>query len=1066
MDFAHLHVHTHFSLLDGLSKIDDLVLRAKELELKALAITDHGNMYGAVEFYEKCKKAGIKPIIGCELYVAPRNLNQKEGNIDSKNYHLIALCKNANGYKNLIKLVSISHVDGFYYKPRIDKEILKQYKDDIVFLSGCLKGEIANHIANSNIEMAEEILKKYVDILGTEDFYLELQHHPNHQSQIKVNAGLKQLADKYNLKTVMTCDSHYLRTEDRDTHEVLLAIQTGVTMNDNDRMSLRDFDLSLKDPKELAECYPNDLKSLENTMEIANKCNFDFDFKSLNYPKATFEGVDNNEEFLRKLIFERLPNFYDPKDQKILDRIEYELSIIKQTGYIDYILIVWDIVKFCNENKIPCNARGSAAGSIICYLLKISNVDPIKCELYFERFLNPERVSPPDIDLDVADKDRSSVIGYITKRFGEKNVAQVATFGIMKSRLAVRDVTRALGLPYSLGDQIAKIIPMNLGIDEALDTIPELKELYLSNLDAKLVMDVSKKLEGVARHLSTHAAGVVVAPTELTNYLPIQHSSRKEGEVVVQYSKDYVEKLGLLKFDILGLANLNIIKQSLRVIKKIYDKDIDIDKIDASDPNPYKILRKGDTIGVFQLESEGMKKLLRELKVSNIEEVSAVIALYRPGPMQFIPLYISNKLGLSKVEYVDKRLSPILDTTYGVMIYQEQLMRLANELAGFTLGQADILRKAVGKKKYDLMMEQKQKLIDGLMKNGWKQNMASRLWEWIEPFASYGFNKSHTASYARVAFQTAWLKTYYPTIFLASLMTSNMGDFEKISNEIDECKKLNIKVLPPNVNYSFVEFGVDKENKNVIFYALAGIKNLGEAVSEAIVEERKQNGVYKDLEDFLNRVPAMVINKKTLENLIKSGAMDIFGERSKLFKILPEILDYNQRKQAEKNTKQVSLFGSLEKNVNSVTSEKIFKDLDKKDEGVTDLEMLAWEKELLGVYMSDHPLNKLRQKGDKDVYEVSLLNNHMLGQKIKVFGMVSKIRKILTKNGDQMMFVSLSDSQKELDTVIFPKTLANLSKKNNCQLAENKIVVFEGKVDIRNDNLQLICDNFYEVKEG
>ena len=1066
MDFVHLHVHTHFSLLDGLSKIDDLILRVKELGMTSVAITDHGNMYGAVEFYEKCKKADIKPIIGCELYVAPRRRDQKEGKTDAKNYHLIALCKNAIGYKNLCKLVSIASLEGFYYKPRIDKEILNQYKEGIVFLSGCMKGEIAQAIVNKGMDLAEEKVKEYVDILGTDDFYLELQHHPNSKSQLKVNECLRELGKKYGLKTVLTCDSHYLRLEDKDIHEVLLAVQSGATMNDSNRMSLADFDLSLKDPKELYEFYKDEPEILKQTVEIADKCNFDFDFDSLNYPSAKFEGVADNEKYLRDIIYKKLPEFYDEKDQNVIDRLEHELKIIKKTGYIDYILIVWDIVNFCIENKIPANARGSAAGSIICYLLGISNVDPIKFDLYFERFLNPERVSPPDIDLDVADKDRGRVIEYISSHFGEKNVAQVATFGIMKARLAVRDVTRALGLPYSLGDQIAKSIPMNMKIQEALDSIPEFKELYMSSLDVKQIIDVSMKLEGVARHLSTHAAGIVVAPTELTNYLPVQFSSRKEGEVVAQYSKDYVEKLGLLKIDILGLANLNIIKQSLRIIKKLYNKDIDINKIDVDDPNPYKVLRNGDTVGIFQLESDGMKKLLKELKVSNIEEVSAIIALYRPGPMQFIPLYISNKLGLSKIQYIDDRLASVVGTTYGVMIYQEQLMKLANTLAGFTLGQADILRKAVGKKIHKLLLDQKKKLIDGLVEHKWEKRKAEELWSWVEPFASYGFNKSHTAAYARVAFQTAWLKTYYPTIFLASLMTSNMGDFEKIYKEIKECKKLGIEVLPPSVNYSFANFGVDKDNTKVIFYGLAGIKNLGEAVANAIEEERKENGKFKDLEDFLNRVPSIVMNKKSLENLIKAGAMDCFGERTKLLKILPEILSYHQRKESEKNTKQVSLFGGSDNSNKSIMSEKIFKDLDQKDESITSLEVLSWEKELLGVYISDHPLNKIKGKGGKDVYEISLLSNRMLGQKIKVFGMVSRIKKVLTKKGDQMMFLSLSDSQKNLDAVIFPRTLENISKKSNCQLCENKIVVAEGKVDIRNDNLQLICDNFYEIKEG
>ncbi len=728
MKFTHLHVHTHYSLLDGLSKIPELLQRTKELGMDSLAITDHGNMYGAVEFYNKAKELGIKPIIGCELYVAPRRLVDKEPHLDNRLFHLTALVKNETGYKNLIKLVSISHLEGFYYKPRIDKEVLAKYHEGIIFLSGCQKGEIAQAILDKSDNEVRRVLKSYLDIIPQDDFYLELQHHPESEDQKRINQSLLLLAKEFGLKPVLTCDTHYIHREDKNTHEVLLAVQTSSDFESSERFSLEKYDLSLIDPKELIDYYQDTPEIIENTQEIVAKCDFNFWKNQLYFP--CFENPNSNKpntEFLRDLVFEKFPLFYNENDEKSKQRLEYELSVIEKTGFVDYFLIIHDIVNFCRENKIPFNTRGSAAGSMVSFLLGISSVDPIKYDLYFERFLNPDRISPPDIDLDVADKDRSRVLEYIAQRYHRENVAQIITFGIMKARLAVRDVTRALGLPYSLGDQISKMIPMNLTLEEALSSIEELKQLYNINADAKRVIDMSIKLEGVARHVSTHAAGVVISPKPLVEFVPLQHSSRSEDDVITQYSKDYIESLGLLKIDILGLANLTIIKQCLRVIRKVYDKDIDLDALGFDDPKVFATLRRGETIGVFQVESSSMRRLLSETKIENFEDLAAILALYRPGPMEFIPQYISNKLGLTKPNYLDKRLEPIFGNTYGIMVYQEQLMRLAHDLAGFTLSEADILRKAVGKKNWNLLIEQKDKLINGLMANGFDKNKAEKI---------------------------------------------------------------------------------------------------------------------------------------------------------------------------------------------------------------------------------------------------------------------------------------------------------------------------------------------------
>jgi len=1029
--------------------------------MNSMAITDHGNMYGVVEFYDSAKERGMKPIIGCELYVAPRRLYMKEPHLDSFNFHLTALIKNAEGYKNLIKLVSIAHLQGFYYKPRIDKELLQQYHKGIIFLSGCKKGELAQTILFKGKDKAKTILQEYLDIIGKEDFYLELQYHKEDEETQKVNAVLLEFAKEFNIKPVVTCDTHYILKEDKETHEVLLAVQSDADINDQDRkLSMSKFDLSLIDPKELIEAYKDTPEVIENTQEIVDRCNFDFVKNKLFFPKFVAPDNKTSEDYLNELAWNQFPLYYTKDNKEARDRVQYELGVIKTTGFIDYFLIIRDITQYCRESKIPFNTRGSAAGSVVSYILGISALDPIKYDLYFERFLNPDRISPPDIDLDVADKDRGRVIEYITNKYSSNNVSQIITFGFMKARMAVRDVTRALGLPYALGDKLSKMIQVHMELDDALKNIPEFKEEYDNNPDARRVIDVSKKLEGVARHVSTHAAGVVVSPEPLDNFVPLQHSSRSEKDIIVQYPMYHIEALGLLKIDILGLANLSIIKQSLRVIKKLYNKDIDLDALGFEDPNVFRLLRRGDTIGIFQMESEGMRRVAIDTKIDNFEDLAAVIALYRPGPIEFISQYINNKLGKTQCKYLDPRMEPILGKTYGVMVYQEQLMRLAHDLALYTMGEADILRKAIGKKKKELLLEQEQKFIKGLVANGMSIDKAKQLWEWVIPFARYGFNKAHAISYARVAYQNAWLKVYYPIIFMASLLTSDYGDLDRVAIEVRECKRMGIKVLPPNVNYSFPEFGVSKNNE--IYFALSAIKNVGDNVAQAIAEERKQNGQYKSLEDFLTRLPQGVINKKSLESLIKAGALDDFGDRIVLFNSLDKLLDFNIKKHNEANNKQSGLFAS--EIVDKIAF--VMPSNNNKTESLEQKNLkLQWEKELLGLYISDHPLNhlgKVKQMSNV-VSQINPLT--MLGKTIRVCGIVGNTRKILTKNGEVMYFSKLSDANKEIEMVIFPKTLKNIEKNGGASIADNKVIIATGRLDRRNDSIQLICDNIIDVKE-
>lgn len=1049
MYFAHLHVHSHYSLLDGMSKIDELLDLTKKMGLDALALTDHGVLYGAIEFYTKAKERGIKPIIGCEVYLAPRSRNDKVAKVDAKFYHLILLVKNQIGYQNLIKLVTIGELEGFYYKPRVDKETLRKYSEGLIALSGCLRGEIPQTLLAKNFIQAKELVKEYQDIFGKDNFYLELQDHPELEEQNKANEGLLKLSEETKAPTVVTCDSHYPLKEDKRVHEVLLAVQTGSDAESEDRLTMAHADLHLKEPKEVINNFQNHPELFENIKKIVDACNLEIELGKLIFPK--FE-VPNNEpsfEYLEKLSRENFSQFYDENNEETKARLDHELEVIKKTDFADYFLVIYDIIRFAKENNILTNTRGSAAGSLVAYVLGITHIDPMKYDLYFERFLNPERLEPPDIDLDVADDRRQEIIAYISEKYGQDHVAQVLTFGIMKSRLAVRDVNRALGHSYSLGDQIAKLIPQNLPLKEALKTISEFREIYETNDEAREVIDIAQRLEGVARHASTHAAGVVITPEPIVNFVPLQHSSRSEKEIETQYEMHALEAIGLLKIDILGLANLTMIKNALRIIKKVYNQEIDLDSLDFNDKKVYDLLSKGETIGVFQVESEGMRHYLKDLKPNSFEDIIAMLALYRPGPIELIPQFIRRKHGEEKITYFHPDLKPILEKTYGICVYQEQLMKIAHDLAGFSMAEADVLRKAVGKKIKSLLSSQKEKMTKGMLERGIKKEIAERIWEWVEPFARYGFNKGHSSSYARITYQTAWLKAHYPSAFMAALLTSDFGNLDRVAIEIKECERMGIKVMPPSVNQSFVEFGTDKETGNILF-GLSAIKNVGTGVAEMIQIERQQNGQFTNLINFFKRIPRQVLNRKTLESLIKSGALDCFGSRELMADNLDKILEWSYSVNNHNNF-QMGLFKEGSDDILSHLGQSFPPDKTKR---------LIWEREYLGIYLTGHPLDDYKGILGKIALTVSQLGAPQLGKRIKVCGFVSRIQRVRTKTNKPMVFTQISDYEHSIDVVLYPTVLANYMT----SLSEDKVILVEGRMDKRNGEYQIIGEKIEEIK--
>ncbi|MFH1255135.1 MAG: DNA polymerase III subunit alpha [bacterium] len=1070
MKFTHLHVHSHYSLLDGLTKIDELIQKAKDEGCDSLALTDHGVMYGAVEFYQKCKKAGIKPIMGVEAYLAPGSRFDKNVKSDERNYHLLLLAKNKTGYRNLIKLTSIAHLEGFYYKPRIDWEVLSEHKDGLIALTACLAGEIPRLIASGKTDKAKKRILEYSELFGEGNFYLELQSHPNLENQEKINKTLIEFSKELNIPVVATNDVHYLNKDDDEAQDVLLCLQTKKKKQDRDRMTMVGGDYSFRSVKQMVEDFKDIPEAIANSEKIAEACNLEIELGKIQLPYFSAPDGMSAEDYIdilcKKGLVERYGKNYEQVDSVIMERMDYELSVIKKMGWPSYFLIVSDFVNWAKSNKIVVGpGRGSAAGSLVSYLLNITNIDPLKYDLLFERFLNPDRISMPDIDMDFADIRRDEVLRYVEEKYGKDHVSQIITFGTMAARAAIRDVGRVLGYAYELCDKLAKMIPMFSKISQAVEEIGELKELYKNDSGVKKIIDYAKRLEGVARHASTHACGVIITKDPLTEHVPLQYASSSDRTIVSQFSLHPVEDLGLLKMDFLGLKNLTIIESAVKIIKNTRGILIDIDKIPQDDELTYKLFQDGETTGVFQFESSGMKRYLRDLKPTEFEDIIAMVALYRPGPMEWIPGYINGKHGRKKPSYLHAKLKPILEKTYGVAIYQEQVMQIARDLAGFTMAEADVLRKAMGKKIVKLLTEQKEKFVDGCVKNGIPSQMAESIFSFIEPFAGYGFNRSHAACYALIGYQTAYLKAHWPTEFMAALLTADQQNTDRIAIEIEECRRMRIKVMAPDINQSFDSFtvvtsGTEKnmavnrdEAPDTIRFGLKAIKNIGEHISEEIIAERKKNGPYEDITDFLERVCDKDLNKKSLESLIKSGGLDKFGERGLLLGNIDIILEFNSETAKTKSNGQANLFSDAP----SLNFNRKLKF--EQAPAATQREKLAWEKELLGLYISEHPFSEFKQFLNQAVLPVSKLQEHKSDHQIYAGGVITKIKKIITRSNEPMLFVKIEDTGGSVEILVFPSLL----KENDLIWQEGKIVLCQGKLSDKDQELKLLCNKAIEL---
>jgi DNA polymerase-3 subunit alpha len=1049
MSFVHLHNHSHYSVLDALSKPKEIVKKAKELGMPAVALTDHAVVHGVVKFYKACKDEGIKPIIGCDMYIT-KDRFKKDVSVKFSN-SLVLLCKNDAGYKNLLNLVTKASLEGFYYKPRIDHKLLSGYSEGLIALSGDIYGEIPLALLNNDENAAEEALKRYLEIFDKEDFYLEVQAHPEDENQIIVNKKLFEFAKKHDLKVVATNNTHFINKEDAEAEDALVCIGNGRTLNDPERFSYGN-DYYMKTEEEMREYFKDNPEAVDNTMEISDKCNLELEFNQNLLPKYIAPDGKTSKDYLRELCEAGMERRYKNKDMKAArERLEYELKIIDQMGFNDYFLITWDFIRYAKDKGIVVGpGRGSAAGAIIAYCLDITTVDPLAYGLYFERFLNPERVSMPDIDIDFSDARREEVMEYVVEKYGRENVAQVCTFGSMAAKAAIRDVGRVLGYPYDEVDVVAKKVPDPIfgkykPIQTYIDEGTELTDEYESNPRSKKLLDLAIKLEGTVRSIGTHACAVIISEEPLTNYTALQYGSRSDETITTQYDMKPLEGIGLLKMDFLGLRNLTIIERCLENIKHHKGETVVIDEVEYNDKKAFNLLSQGLTVGVFQLESAGMQKYLKELKPSRLEDIIAMNALYRPGPMQYIPQYIEGKHDPSSVKYLHPLFEEILEETYGVGVYQEQIMEIAKIFGGFSLGQADMLRRAVGKKIPELLVEQKQKFIEGAGKQGHDQKFAAKVFDdVIEPFAGYGFNKAHATCYAVIAYQTAYLKANYPVEYMAALLTSDLGNLDRVVLEIHDCQNLGINVLPPSINESYLDFTVIDDK--TIRFGLGAIKGLGNSSIEEIITERK-NGKFKSLEDLAQRVNWKSLNKKTIQALAYSGAFDEFGDRNDIalnYEVINKFAKSYQNSQAKG---QDTLFGGLDDQAEiEALNLPTFKEM-------STLELLKKEKEYLGMYVSKHPLygltNFLRRKVSLS-RELCDVHN---GKKVKLCGFVNDIRRFKTKKGDYMMVFRLEDIVGSMSVVVFPRMYKNLS----FEVKEDMLLFIEGKFDNKRGD-QVILD--------
>lgn len=1050
--FTHLHTHSHYSLLSAVPTVDELVKRAKEYGMDALALTDNGNLYGAVEFYQACKKAGIKPIIGIDAYVSLRTRHDKES-IDKPRARLVLIAETTQGYKNLIKLVTLSYTEGFYYKPRIDRELLEQYKEGLIAIVPSFAGEPAQAIKDENRERAGATLDWYKKVFG-DKCYLELTHHPEIPGHQKVQAELKKLSAVHDVPLVAAHDVYYLNTDDRRARETMIKIQTGGVVQGGD-LDDREEDLSFISSERAYELFANEPEALANNEKIVASITAEIEIGTWYFPDYKIESGRTPDEELRALTEAGIVwRGLKPDDEIVRKRIEYELGVITMKGYAKYFLVVGDLLREARERKILTTIRGSVAGSLVTYVLGITNVDPLEYKLPFERFLNPERPSAPDIDMDYADNRRDEIIEYARTKYGADHVAQIGTFGTMMARAAVRDVARALGHPYSIGDTIAKLIPMGsqgfaMTIERAITLEPDLASLYKKDSAIREVIDLAKKIEGKVRHISVHAAGVVISPIPLTELVPLQPDP-KEGKLITQYDMYTVgeDGIGLLKFDFLGIKNLSILADAVVRVEKIRGVTVDIEHVAVDDVKTFEMLARGETMGLFQLNGGGMTRFLKELKPSSIHDINAMVALYRPGPMESIPEYIERKHNPRLVSYLDPRLKDILDRSYGVVTYQDDVLMIAITLAGYSWLEADKLRKAMGKKIPEVMEAEKEKLLKGFVEYGKiSKEKADRLWKLIEPFAAYGFNKAHAASYGRVAYQTAYMKANFPEEYMSAVLTADSGDVESISQTIAECERMGIRILPPDINESFGGFSV-VPGESTIRFGLTTIKNFGEGISEAIIKERTLHGEFVSLSDFLLRVQNKNLNKKSLESLIKVGALDRFtgdGGRGELFANLDTLLAYNRERGEAALRAQTSLFGATA-GASDVVLQK-FPD-------VPSSERLTWEKDLLGIYVSGHPLQAYKEELTKRPSIASVKADNRQGIPVVVAGIIDELKEIMTKKGDHMAFMKVADLTDFIEVVVFPDLLRE--KKEVC--VSQRVVAIKGRYSLRNGTPSIVAE--------